>query len=301
MNSANKKFGLGRGLEALLGGEDGDLNFSDKGSEIDSLLNNVAAKAENKNMLPLEKIERCPFQPRTEFDQDALQSLSDSIKEKGVLQPILVRRKDDKYEIIAGERRFLAAKLAGLSVIPAIIRDLNDSETLEIALIENIQRENLSAIEEAKALTRLLDEYGYTKDNLGKFIGKSRSYVSNTTRLLALPEEVQQMVLDGRLSAGHARALVGLPNAVELAEIIVKKGLSVRQVEELVAKSKQNETKVKPVKSLDYQLQSIADDLEQNLGLKVKINAGKKGKGSITLHYENPAQLSSILDILEKR
>ena len=298
MNNANK-FGLGRGLEALLGDE--DINLDEADTSIDTLLNNTVFKAENENELPLEKIERCFFQPRTVFDEQSLQALSESIKEKGILQPILVRSKGDKYEVIAGERRFQAAKLAGLATIPAIVKNLTDRETLEIALIENIQRENLSAIDEANGLNRLLEEYGHTQENLGQIIGKSRTYITNSLRLLSLPEDVQQMIIDGKLTAGHARALIGLENASSLAKIIADEGLSVREAEKLASENKIKPVKIRYVQPLDAQLKSIMSDLEKKLGLKVKISAGKKGNGSVTLKYDNPAQLSKLLDILEQR
>lgn len=304
MNATNNKFGLGRGLEALLGDDDTVFDINSENSDSDNTFLNTVFKSENKNEIELNKIERCSFQPRTEFDEEALDALSKSVKEKGILQPILVRKKenyDDKYEIVAGERRFLAAKKAGLKTIPAIIRDLSDSETLEIALIENVQRQNLSAIEEAKGFFRLIDEYAYNQVSLAKTIGKSQSYIANTLRLLNLPKKVQKMVLDNKLSAGHVRPLIGLDNAVELAETIVRKGLSVREAERLASESKYPNIKIQFVDVSDYQLENLAKELGKNLGLKIKINAGKKGNGSVTLHYENPAQLSSILDILEKR
>ena len=297
--SNTNKFGLGRGLGALLGDE--EINLDDNDSSIDTILNNTVFKAENKNEIPLAKIERCEFQPRTEFDEEALFALRDSIKEKGVLQPILVRNKGDKYEIIAGERRFQAAKLAGLATIPAIIRNLNDKETLEIALIENIQRENLNAIEEANGFNRLMKEHNYTHEGLSKTIGKSRTYISNSLRLLDLPKDVQKLVSDGKLSGGHARALVGLENASELAEQIIKKDLSVRATEKLVANIKFKPIKIQYVEPADFQIKNMANDLERKLGLKVKINTCKKGNGSILLKYDNPAQLSRLIDILEQR
>ena len=182
----------------------------------------------------------------------------------------------------------------------AIVKELSDQETLEIALIENLQRENLSAIEEAEGLNRLMQDYDYTQDTLGKVIGKLRSYVANSLRLLSLPEEVRLMICDNKLSAGHARALVGLPNATEVAQKIITKELSVRQTEQLVAELKNPKPPVEP-KRVDFDLQKIKADLEKKLSLKVKINAGKNGKGSVTLKYNNPAELSSILDILEQR
>lgn len=303
MNTNNKKFGLGRGLEALLGDEEINLNLDDETTDVSSFVENTVFKSE-KNEIKISDIVPCSFQPRTEFDRDALESLAQSIKEKGVLQPLLVRKKNDKYEIIAGERRWRAAQLAGLEKVPAIVKDLSDSETLEIALIENLQRENLSAIEEAEGLNRLMSEYEYTQEVIGKVIGKSRSYIANTLRLLGLPEEIKQLVKENKLSAGHARALIGCENAIELANKIVKEGLSVREAETLAANAKGFSVKniaPKEPKPVDRDLEKIMADLEEKLKLKVKINAGKKGKGSITLHYNTPAELSSLLDILEQR
>ena len=303
MNTNNKKFGLGRGLEALLGDEEINLNLDDETTDVSSFVENTVFKSE-KNEIKISDIVPCSFQPRTEFDRDALESLAQSIKEKGVLQPLLVRKKNDKYEIIAGERRWRAAQLAGLEKVPAIVKDLSDSETLEIALIENLQRENLSAIEEAEGLNRLMSEYEYTQEVIGKVIGKSRSYIANTLRLLGLPEEIKQLVKENKLSAGHARALIGCENAIELANKIVKESLSVREAETLAANAKGFSVKnitTKEPKPVDRDLEKIMADLEEKLKLKVKINAGKKGKGSITLHYNTPAELSSLLDILEQR
>ena len=303
MNANNKKFGLGPGLEALLGDEDINLDLDSETADVNSLVENTVFKSE-KNEVKVSDVVPCSFQPRTEFDREALESLAQSIKEKGVLQPLLVRKKNDKYEIIAGERRWRAAQLAGLNEVPVIVKDLNDSETLEIALIENLQRENLSAIEEAEGLNRLMNEYAYTQEVIGKVIGKSRSYIANTLRLLGLPEEIKQQVKENKLSAGHARALIGCENAVELADKIIKEGLSVREAEALAANSKGINVKnimPKQPKPVDRDLEKIMADLEEKLKLKVKINAGKKGKGSITLHYNTPAELSSLLDILEQR
>lgn len=304
MNTNNKKFGLGRGLEALLGDEDINLNLDEETADVSSFVENDVFKNENSNEIKIEDIEPCCFQPRTEFNQEALETLAQSIKEKGVLQPLLLRKKGKKYEIIAGERRWRAAKLAGLESVPAVIKDLTDSETLEIALIENLQRENLSAIEEAEGLSRLMNEYEYTQEVIAKVIGKSRSHIANTLRLLSLPDEIKQMIKENKLSAGHARTLVGKDNALELAEKIIKEGLSVREAEALAANSKELDVRKiapKTPKTIDEDIKKIMADLEARLKLKVKINAGKKGKGSITLHYNTPAELSSLLDILEQR
>ena len=299
MNANNKKFGLGRGLEALLGEDDLALSLNDK-KDIDSFVENTVFKDEKPFELAVNKIEPCPFQPRKDFNQDALQALSESIKEKGVLQPLLVRKKGETYEIIAGERRWRAAKMAGLKNVPAIVRNLSDKETLEIALIENLQRENLSAIEEAEGLNRLIQEYQYTQDALSKVISKSRSYIANSVRLLNLPPKVQEMVRKNQLSAGHARALVGCAEAEKIAQKIVAQGLNVRQTEQLLADIKNKPVK-KSTRPVDFDLKQIMSDLEKKLKLKVKINASQNGKGSVTLKYNNPAELSAILDILEQR
>ena len=298
MSMNDKKYGLGRGLDTLL--SDDDINLDDIGGDVDSFINNTVFKNEDSNEIDVADILPCPFQPRTVFDEKALQALSDSIKEKGVLQPLLLRRKNDKYEIIAGERRWRAAIMAGLSTVPALVKELSDEETLEIALIENLQRENLSPIEEAEAFNRLMNEYAYTQEITAKIIGKSRSYIANILRLLNLPEEVQDLVRNGKLSAGHARVLVGNPKAIELAREIIEKGLSVRDVEKLMSQKSKN-TKPQTVKIMDTDLKKIISDLEHKLNLKVKINAGKNGKGSVTLKYSSPAELSSILDLLEQR
>ena len=284
MNTSSKKFGLGRGLEALLGDEDLDFGADNEKIDIDNLVNNTVFKSDDSNLVDINDVFPCDFQPRTEFNEEALQSLSLSIEEKGILQPLLVRRKNKGFEIIAGERRWRAANKAGLTKVPVIIKDLSDSETLEIALIENLQRENLSAIEEAEGLNRLIAEHSYTQDVIGKIIGKSRSYIANTLRLLLLPEEIKIYVKENKLSAGHARALIGCKDAIELA-----------------AKSKENRVTEKIVKVVDVDLQKIMKDLEERLKLKVKINASKKGKGSVTLQYNNPTELSAIIDLLEQR
>ena len=205
-----KRKSLGRGLEALMGSLDNDINM-------------VEAETKDINTINVEKIIPGKYQPRMEFDQEALQALAESIKEKGVLQPLLVRRQQDKYEIIAGERRWRASKIAGLKEVPVIIKELSDQEVLEAALVENILRENLSAIEEAEGYQRLINEFSHTQEALSQIVGKSRSHIANTLRLLGLPQSIRDMIQEGKLSAGHARALVGLDNAEELASEIIKK------------------------------------------------------------------------------
>jgi ParB family chromosome partitioning protein len=291
--SAQNKHGLGRGLEALFGDDemprtvDGDLNLPHTGVQ----------------QMAVTDIKAGRFQPRRIFNPDAIRALSESIKEKGVLEPILVRQSANGYEIIAGERRFRAAKEAGLNTVPVIVKTMTDNEALEVALIENIVRQDLSPIEEAFGLDRLMRQFSYTQEKIAQLIGKSRSAVANTLRLLALPAEVKKMVNAGVLSAGHARVLVGLENATELATEIVKRGMSVRQTEEWIAKQKkttekQNNVREKPEK--DQDLKKIETDITQKFGLKVQINAGQKGKGKVILIYNDLTELEKIIDRLEQ-
>ena len=293
----NKKKSLGRGLGALLGGDDVDLDVlmempvEKHGSEMPKMSKNV-------DTIKIEDLHAGKYQPRTEFDKDALDALVESVKEKGVLQPLLVRKQGNQYEIIAGERRWRAAKLAGLKEVPVIVKDFSDQEALEVALVENLLRENLSAIEEAEGLQRLITEFSHTQEALSQIVGKSRSHIANTLRLLNLPQEIQNMVKEGKLSAGHARALVGLENAVELAKQIIAKDLNVRQVEELVAKQKEPK-KEKVVVKKDQDLTDIENDLNKELGLRIKITPSKQGGGKVVLQYASPAELDMIIDILD--
>lgn len=289
----HKRKSLGRGLGALLGDDDLDLN------EVEDL--SSLAPAASASLIDIDLIKPGKFQPRTEFDQEALDSLAASIKEKGVLQPLLVRREGIGYEIIAGERRWRASKIAGLDKVPVIEKDLSDQEVLEVALVENLLRENLSAIEEAEGLQRLIDEFSHTQEALSQIIGKSRSHIANTLRLLNLPEKVQLLVKEGKLSAGHARALVGLENAEALADLIVAKDLNVRQVEDLVAKQKQGTKEPEKKQPKDADLVDIEKDLNRNLGLRIKITPSKQGGGKVVLQYASPAELDMIVEILEQK
>ncbi len=293
----NKKKSLGRGLGALLGGDDVDL---------DVLMEMPVEKHQSENVqnrsvntININDLHAGKYQPRTEFDKEALDALVESIKEKGVLQPLLVRKQGDKYEIIAGERRWRAAKEAGLKEVPVIVKDFSDQEALEVALVENLLRENLSAIEEAEGLQRLITEFSHTQEALSQIVGKSRSHIANTLRLLNLPQEIQNMVKEGKLSAGHARALVGLDNAVELAKQIISKDLNVRQVEELVAKQKEPKKEKVSVQK-DQDLTDIENDLNKELGLRIKITPSKQGGGKVVLQYASPAELDMIIDILDR-
>lgn len=291
----NKKKSLGRGLGALLGDDDFDLGLDDIK---DLASDNKPAK--NSDLIAIEDIEPSKYQPRTEFDKEALDALVASIKEKGVLQPLLVRRQGNKYELIAGERRWRASKIAGLKEVPVIVKELNDKEVLEVALVENLLRENLSAIEEAEGFQRLIDEFSHTQEALSQIVGKSRSHIANMLRLLSLPDEVKHLVKEGKISAGHARALVGLENACSLAQNIIAKDMSVRQVEELVAKQKEPK-KEKAAKVKDEDLETIEKDLNRELGLRIKISPSKQGGGKVVLQYASVAELDMILDILEQK
>ncbi len=217
------------------------------------------------------------------------------------MQPLLVRELGNgKYEIIAGERRFRAAKTAGLTEVPAVVKNMNDQEVLEVALIENLLRENLSAIEEAEGLQRLIDEFSHTQEALSKVIGKSRSYIANTLRLLALPAAVRQMVRDGILTAGQVRPLIGIDNAEELATRIAERGLNARQAEALAAKAKQPSASRKQT-AADSDLTELSEGIARRLGVKVKISPAKNGAGKVVLQYANLADLDKIIDILQQK
>lgn len=288
-----KRKSLGRGLGALLG----DAEFN-----IDEALNDTSTQPAQTpdDRVDVNLLFPSPFQPRKDFDEEALNALVESVKEKGVLQPLLVRKKNGRFEIIAGERRWRASKLAGLQTVPIIVKDMDDKEILEVALVENLLRENLSAIEEAEGFQRLIDEFSHTQEALAQIVGKSRSHVANTLRLLNLPDPVKDLVREGTLSAGHARALVGLDNAETLAKQIVAKDLNVRQVEELVAKQKNPEVK-EPKKAKDEDIVEIEKDLNKNLGLRIKISPSKQGGGKVVLQYASAAELDMIIDILEQK
>ena len=286
----NKRKSLGRGLGALLG-EDSTILRENSETKIVEI-NNGAEK------ISIDMLYASQFQPRLDFDKEALDALSASIKEKGVLQPLLVRKDSNgKYEIIAGERRFRAAKQAGLNEVPVIIKEMDDKEVLEVALVENLLRENLSAIEEAEGLQRLINEFSHTQEALSEIIGKSRSYIANTLRLLVLPLEIQQMVRNGKITAGHVRPLIGLENSVELARKIVEKGLNVRQVEALV---KNNKKAPEKKEKQNDDIVDIEKNINKKLGLKVKISTAKNGGGKVVLSYTNLAQLDKIIDILSQ-
>ena len=291
--SINKKHGLGRGLEALLGEDDLAFSLDDIKTE------NIVGTG--IKMVDIDSLTPSPYQPRKNFNPEALNALVNSIKEKGVLQPLLVRKSDNKYEIIAGERRWRAAKEAGIKEVPVIEKSFDNQETLEVALIENLLRENLSVIEEAEGFNRLITEFSHTHDALSQIIGKSRSYITNTLRLLTLPATVQEMIKNNVLTAGHARTLVGMENAEELAQKIITKNLTVRQTEDMINKIKNHElNQINRAIKKDPNIKEIEKNVSKILGLKVKINSAKDNTGKVTIEYKNPAELNAILELLEK-
>ena len=274
------KKGLGRGLSSLLG---------------DSL------KKIETNKISIKDIVRNKFQPRTHFDKQSLEELTNSIKEQGVIQPIIVRPdklSDGKYEIIAGERRWLASQNAGLHEVPAVILNVDDIKSLELAIIENVQRQDLNSIEEARGYQKLVDDFNYNQEKLSQFIGKSRSYIANSLRLLSLPKEVLSMVEQGNLSAGHARALIGLNNSADIAKKIIQKKLSVRQSEILVRQFK--DKKFKLVSKKDPNILDLQKSLEEKVGLTVSINNKKNNSGTISFEYHDLDQLNKLIDTIKK-
>ena len=275
--------GLGRGLDALLGeGETAD--------------------GERLLTLPVESLVPGKYQPRTRMDADALAELAESIKSQGLMQPILARAvPGGRYEIIAGERRWRAAQVARLKEVPVVVRSLSDQEAIEIAIIENVQREDLNAIEEAEGYNVLMDNHGYTQEDLAKVIGKSRSHLANTLRLLKLPEGVLKLVRSGALSAGHARALVGHPDAAALAAQIVKEGLTVRQVEALVQDRSAPKAKPKKAKSKDADTRAAESELSEALGLDVNIRSGRGEAGELRIRYATLDQLEDVRHRLMRR
>jgi ParB family transcriptional regulator, chromosome partitioning protein len=279
---------LGRGLSALLGGSDDE---AAAGAEPG------AAVAATRNA-PIEFLHPSAMQPRTSFDDEKLQQLAQSIMEQGVLQPILVREhrtKPGEFEIVAGERRWRAAQKAQLHEVPILIKELSDRDTLEIALIENVQRQDLNPIEEARGYRRLMQEFAYTQETLSDHIGKSRPHIANLLRLLELPEVIREMIADGRLSASHARAILNLPNCIELAQAIVAKGLSVRDAERLAQQKKSKRFKAaKEPKEKDADTRALERDLTAKLGLKAEIQFDGKG-GALTIHYQTLEQLDGLV------
>ncbi len=288
-----KKRHLGRGLDALLGA-------SAAKPEASPAEAGVAAPGDDQKLkdLPVDLVQRGKYQPRRDIEPESLQELADSIKAQGVMQPIVVRPiSDRKYEIIAGERRWRASQLAGLDTVPAVVREVSDEAAIAMALIENIQREDLNPIEEAIALQRLQQEFELTQAEVAQAVGKSRSTVTNLLRLMTLEAEVRTLVEHGDLEMGHARALLGLagPAQVQAARSVVAKGLSVRQTEALVRNLLEQAVKPKAEKRVDPNIRQLQDDLAQKLGAKVEIKHGSGGKGKLVLSYNSLDELDGIL------
>lgn len=287
---AEQRRGLGRGLSALLG-------------EAEDIAH-AGEPADGVRDIPIELVHSNPNQPRQFFREDDIATLADSIRDKGVLQPILVRpspRTKGEYEIVAGERRWRAAQLAGLRVIPALVRTLDDEAALEISIVENVQREDLNAMEEAQAYRALMQRFGHTQDQAAKSVGKSRSHVANTIRLLQLPESVQQHVIHGRLSAGHARALLSAENPERVAELVVEQQLSVRDAEAMVRGKAVGPKKASgPRKSKDADTASLEVDLEDALGMSVDV-ADRGGAGEVRIRYASLEQLDELCRRLMRR
>tara|TARA_B100001057_G_scaffold107172_1_gene104750 strand:+ start:932 stop:1789 length:858 start_codon:yes stop_codon:yes gene_type:complete len=280
---SKKNRGLGKGLSALFGDQ--------KKPE------NTAQNATNSQKALIGEIARNKYQPRTIFDENKLEELAQSIKKNGIIQPIAVRKSNstsEPYEIVAGERRWLAAQKAGLHEVPIILLDLNDSETLEVAIVENIQREDLNIIEEAKGYKRLNEEFGYDQDKIATMMSRSRSHVSNTLRLLNLPKDIIAMLEQGELTAGQARPLIGMPNASSIAEEIVAKKLSARSIENIKKKRTQSFT-------IDPNIFDAQRNIERSIGLKVVIKNKKNNSGKLTIEYKSLEQLELVSELLKNK
>ena len=280
INPFKSKKGLGRGLSSLIGD-----------SEV----------SENKTLISISSILRNRYQPRKKFEKESLEELTNSIRERGIIQPIIVRKsedQDDKFEIIAGERRWQAAQNAGLHEIPAVVIKADNLKSLEFAIVENVQRKDLNPIEEAEGYKRLIDEFKYDQEKVAKFIGKSRSHITNYLRLLSLPKEVIDLIIDEKISQGHAKILVGLDSASLLAKKIISKNLSVRQTESLV-KSLKNENQ-KSLKRKDSNILAIENDLGEKIGMRIFVKNKKNNSGTITLEYKALDQLDRLVDVIKK-
>jgi len=284
-----RKRGLGRGLSALLGDEPADKGGAVAPETGDS----------QPTTLPVELMRPSPYQPRKHFDDEAFVGLVESVKEKGILQPLLVRKdpKDDKfYEIVAGERRWRAAQQARLHEVPVVVKDLSDRDTLEVALVENLQREDLTPLEEAEAYRRLMDGFGHTQEALARVVGKSRSHIANMTRLLGLPKPVQRMLDEGEISAGHARSLVNAEDPEKLAKEIRRRGLNVRQAEGLTRKARPPAGEGEAAVAMrDPNISALEHDLAEATGLKVVVRTKASGAGSLTIRFDSPDQLDDVI------
>ena len=280
INPFKSKKGLGRGLSSLIGD------------------NNVA---ENKATISISAIVKNKYQPRKKFEKESLEELTNSIRERGIIQPLIVRKsddQDDKFEIVAGERRWHAAQNAGLHEVPAVVIKADNLKSLEFAIVENVQRKDLNPIEEAEGYKRLIDDFRYDQEKVSKFIGKSRAHISNCLRLLSLPKEVLDFIIDEKISQGHAKILVGLNNAILLAKKIVYKKLSVRQTEALVRSIKKIDNKL--FKTKDPNIASIENEIGDEIGMRVFVNNKKNKSGTITFEYKASDQLDRLVEIIKK-
>ena len=280
INPFKSKKGLGRGLSSLIGDSE---------------------KIENKKNVSISSLVRNKYQPRKKFDEESLEELTNSIKERGIIQPIIVRpssEEEGKFEIIAGERRWQAAQHAGLHEVPIIVINVDNLKSLEFAIVENVQRKDLNPIEEAEGYKRLIDEFSYDQDKVSKFIGKSRAHISNCLRLLSLPQEIIELIVEDKLSQGHAKILVGLDNAILLAKKIISKKLSVRQAENLVRilKSGSNSSH----KKKDPNILSLENELADKIGMRVYVNNKRNNSGTITLEYKGTDQLDRLVEIIKQ-
>ena len=279
MNPFKSKKGLGRGLSSLIGD---------------------VKNTSTENKLSISDIVRSKLQPRKNFDKENLEDLANSIKERGVIQPIIVRRSEtenSKYEIIAGERRWLAAQKAGLHEIPVVLTEADDLKSLEFAIVENVQRNDLNPLEEAQGYKRLIDEFSYDQEKVSRFIGKSRSYITNSLRLLNLPNEVLKLIEEKKISAGHAKILVGLEKYLHISHKIIEKKLSVRQAENFVKIFKGK--KITTIQQKDPNIKKLELDISDKIGLNVLIKNTKRNKGSITFTYKDIDQLNKIIEVIK--
>ncbi len=279
INPFKSKKGLGRGLSSLIG--DG-------------------AVSENKTSIPISSVIKNKYQPRKKFEKASLEELTNSIRERGVIQPIIVRKsedQDDKFELVAGERRWQAAQKAGLHKVPVVVIEADNLKSLEFAIVENVQRKDLNPIEEAEGYKRLIDDFNYDQEKVAKFIGKSRAHVSNSLRLLSLPQKIIEYIIDEKISQGHAKILVGLDNALLLAEKIISKKLSVRQAEALIRITKANKSTIK--KSKDSNILDIENQLMEKIGMRVYVNNKKNNSGTIAFEYKGLDQMERLIQIIK--
>ena len=280
INPFKSKKGLGRGLSSLIGDSE---------------------KIDDKKNISISSLVRNKYQPRKKFDETSLEELTNSIRELGIIQPIIVRPSSDeenKFEIIAGERRWQAAQFAGLHEVPVVVIDVDNLKSLEFAIVENVQRKDLNPIEEAEGYKRLIDEFDYDQDKVSKFIGKSRAHISNCLRLLSLPQEIIKLIIDEKISQGHAKILVGLDNALFLAKKIISKKLSVRQAESLVRMLKFNYNSSS--KKKDPNITSLEEELSDKIGMRVFVKNKRNNSGTISLEYKGTDQLDRLVEIIKQ-